>query len=55
MPDISKPPLHTLAYERLLAKLKSLTNLRVVEDKSSPTGYRLDVGPFPGWDTAPDW
>lgn len=53
MPDFSRPPLHTLPYEELLRELKILTNLRVVEDKSSPAGYRLDVGPFPGWETAP--
>ncbi|PYQ02347.1 MAG: hypothetical protein DMF82_16310 [Acidobacteria bacterium] len=55
MPDFSKPPLHTLPLEELLAKLKTLTNLRIVEDKISPTGYKLDIGPFLGWDTAPTW
>jgi hypothetical protein len=54
MPDFSKPPLHTLGHGALLARLRSLTNLRVVEDPSAG-GYRLDVGPFPGWEKPPDW
>lgn len=55
MPDLAKPPLHSLPYQELLAKLKSLTNVRVIEDAASPTGYKLDVGPFPGWAEAPEW
>jgi WD40 repeat protein len=55
MPDLSKPPLHTLPYDELMARLHSLTNLQVVEDPASPTGYKLDVGPFPGWKDAPTW
>ncbi len=55
MPDLSKPPLHTLSRDELLAKLRSLTNLQVVEDPTSPTGYKLDIGPFPGWRAVPTW
>ena len=55
MPDPSKPPLHTLPYEALMAKLRALTNLRVIEDAASPTGYKLDIGPFPGWKDVPTW
>jgi WD40 repeat protein len=55
MPDLSKPPLHTLPRADLLAKLKSLTNLRAVRDPESETGWRIDVGPFPGWETVPTW
>jgi len=55
MPDFSKPPLHILPHEELLATLRSLTNLRVVEDLDSSSGWKLDVGPFPGWDTVPTW
>ena len=49
------PPLHTLPYDALLAKLRSLTNLRVVPDAASATGYKLEPGPFPGWAKAPEW
>ena len=55
MPDVSKPPLHTLPYEELLAKLRSFTNLRVVPDDGVATGYRVEPGPFPGWETLPSW
>jgi WD40 repeat protein len=55
MPDVTKPPLHTLPYDELMAKLRALTNLQVVEDPASPTGYKLDIGPFPGWKDVPTW
>ena len=55
MPDLTKPPLHTLPRVELLAKLDSLTNLRVVPDASTSTGWKLDVGPFPGWKDVPTW
>jgi WD40 repeat protein len=55
MPDFSKPPLHTLPREELIAKLRTLTNLRVVGDPESSTGWKLEVGPFPGWETVPTW
>jgi hypothetical protein len=54
-PDLSKPPLHTLPYEELMAKLRALTNLEVVEDPVAPTGYKLEIGPFPGWKDVPTW
>ncbi len=55
MPDLSKPPLHTLPREELIAKLESLTNLRAVRDPESSTGWKIEVGPFPGWETVPTW
>jgi len=55
MPDLSKPPLHTLPREELIAKLKALTNLRVVRDPESATGWKLTHDPFPGWETVPTW
>jgi hypothetical protein len=55
MPDLSEPPLHTLPHDELIAKLHSLTNLRVVRDEESSTGWKLEVGPFPGWETVPTW
>jgi WD40 repeat protein len=55
MPDPTRPPLHTLPHDELLDRLRSYTNLRVVEDADSGTGYRVDAGPFPGWNHQPDW
>jgi WD40 repeat protein len=55
MPDLSKPPLHTLPHDELLAKLHSLTNLRAVRDPSSDTGWTIELGPFPGWKNVPTW
>jgi WD40 repeat protein len=48
-------PFHTLPYEELLAKLRSLTNLRVVEDSASATGWKVEIGPFTGWAEVPTW
>jgi len=55
MPDLDKPPLHTLPREELIAKLKTLTNLRVVRDAEASTGWKLTHDPFPGWAEAPEW
>jgi WD40 repeat protein len=55
MPDLSKPRLHTLPHDELLAKLKSLTNLRAVRDAKSATGWSIELGPFPGWRNIPAW
>jgi WD40 repeat protein len=48
-------PFHRLPREELIARLRALTNLRVVEDARSTTGYRLGADPFPGWQKAPTW
>lgn len=55
MPDVTQPPLHTLPHDELLAKLRSLTNLRVVANEESATGYEVEVGPFAGWATVASW
>jgi WD40 repeat protein len=55
MPDVSQPPLHTLPHDELMAKLDTYTNLRAVRDAASPSGWKLEIGPFPGWETAPTW
>lgn len=55
VPDLSRPPAHTLPLEELLAKLKAQTNLRAVADPAAPGGYRLVLDPFPGWATVPEW
>jgi WD40 repeat protein len=55
MPDLDTPPLHTLPHDELLAKLRSLTNLRAVRDPESSTGWTIQLGPFPGWRDIPTW
>jgi WD40 repeat protein len=57
IPDLSKPPLHTLPHDELMAKLKSLTNLRAVPDEESHSGYRIeaDFSEYRGWGTVPEW
>jgi WD40 repeat protein len=55
MPDLDKSPLHTLPLDELIAKLKSLTNIRVVRDLESAEGWKVEIGPFPGWAEVPTW
>ena len=57
MPDFSRPPFHTLPHDELMAKLEALTNLRVVSDEESSTGYRVeaDMDAYRGWSTTPEW
>jgi WD40 repeat protein len=55
MPDVSQPPIHTWPHAELIAKLKSLTNLRVVRDPESAVGWTVELDRFPGWDEVPTW
>lgn len=55
MADARGPSFHKLPYDALLAKLRSLTNLRVMADPSSATGYKLEPGPIPDWSNPPVW
>lgn len=55
MPDLSKPPMHLLPHDQLMARLRELTNLRAVRDETSSTGYELEIDPFPGWKEVPKW
>jgi len=55
MPDLDKPPLHTLPHDELIAKLRSLTNIRVVRDPESAEGWAVTLDPFPGWKEVPEW
>jgi hypothetical protein len=48
-------PFHTLPYQEILERIRALTNLRVVPDDKAETGYRVEIGPFPGWKTLPTW
>jgi WD40 repeat protein len=49
------PPFHTLPHGEILDRLRSFTNLRVVRDDGTETGYGVRAGPFPGWAVRPDW
>lgn len=55
MPDLSRPPLYTLPHDELIAELHSLTNLRAVRDETPGTGWKIELGPFPGWAAIPEW
>jgi WD40 repeat protein len=55
LPDVTRIPPHRRSHEELLATLRSWTNVRVVPDPESPTGWKLDIGPFPGWAKLPEW
>jgi hypothetical protein len=55
MPNLDRPPLHTLPREELIAKLKSLTNVRAVRDPEALNGWTIELGPFPGWKDVPEW
>jgi WD40 repeat protein len=48
-------PLQTLPHDEFLNRLRALTFFRAVPATTSPTGYRLDRAPFPGWETVPTW
>jgi WD40 repeat protein len=55
MPDLDRPPIHTLSHDELMATLRSLTNIRVVRDPESPRGWKVALDPFPGWAVPPEW
>jgi WD40 repeat protein/tRNA A-37 threonylcarbamoyl transferase component Bud32 len=49
MPD--GDPILPLARDRFLERLRALTNLRVVLDAGSPSGWKTGLDPpYPGWD-----
>lgn len=54
-PDVTKPPFHRLPHIEILARLRALTNVEVVTDPGSVTGFKVAVGPFPGWKDVPAW
>ena len=57
MPDLSTRPFHTLPYAELMARLEAFTNMRVIPDQRSPTGYRISSDPaaYRGWEKVPEW
>ena len=52
---ILPPQLHVLPRDEFVRKLRELTNVRVVRDSDSSTGYDIDFDPFPGWEKVPTW
>jgi len=55
MPGLDEPPLHTWPHDELIAKLRSLTNIRVVGDPEFAHGWTVELDPFPGWKEIPAW
>jgi WD40 repeat protein len=55
MPDLATQPLETLPRSELIQSLEGRTNLRVVQDEASPSGWKLEVEPLPGWQAVPAW
>jgi WD40 repeat protein len=53
VPDVTKTPPHKRPHDEFLAMLRSWTNLQVVPDPQSATGWKTEVGPFPGWANLP--
>jgi hypothetical protein len=54
VPDVTKTPPHRRGHDDFLATLRSWTHLGVVPESGSSTGWKLEVGPFPGWAKFPD-
>jgi WD40 repeat protein len=48
-------PLQVLPHDEFLNRLRVLTNLRVLPDRNSPTGYRFDDARHNGWEKVPTW
>jgi len=55
MPDTTEPPLHMRPHAELLRRLRALTNLRAVPEPGSDTGWKIEAGPFRGWDRDTAW
>jgi WD40 repeat protein len=58
MPDLETTPILELPHRQLIARLKSLTNLRAIPDPDQPPGWYIvkAAEPFRGWqDDPPRW
>jgi len=55
VPDVNQVPPHKRSHDEFLATLRTFTNVRAVPDAEAPNGWKLEPGPFPGWQTAPHW
>ena len=38
-----------LSREEFVNRLRALTDARAIAAQDSPTGYRIEYEPFPGW------
>ena len=54
-PDVTTVPPHKRSKEEFVGTLRTFTNVRAVPDAKSPNGWKLEPGPFPGWQTEPHW
>jgi hypothetical protein len=50
-----KYPPGIFSQGEIIAKLKALTKLRIVRYEEFASGWKLEVGSFPGWETVPEW
>jgi len=57
MPDPSRPTLHGLPHEELVAALKTRLDVAAnhLDPMGGPKGGPLRRGPFPGWETESGW
>jgi len=57
MPDLARPPLHSLPRDEFVARIEAFTNLRAVPDEESNTGYSVepDDTAYRGWAEIPEW
>ncbi|MEX1309094.1 MAG: winged helix-turn-helix domain-containing protein [Candidatus Sulfomarinibacteraceae bacterium] len=57
MPDVSRPTLHDLPHDELLALLKTRLDVAAnhLDPMGGPAGAPLRNGPFPGWESFPAW
>jgi hypothetical protein len=55
LPGTGPAEVRVLGTPAVLARLKSVTNLRAVRDPKCSTGWTVELGPFPGWKDLPTW
>jgi WD40 repeat protein len=54
VPDRTKTASQAWSRDRFLSMLRQQTNLRVIPDAASATGFRLERGRFVGWEHPPE-
>jgi len=48
-------PLQLLSHDELLTRLRSLTNVRIVADSATASGYQTKFEALKGWEESPTW